>query len=73
MNTSSTASRRRLATSPFADREEAEIPVVAVGDRVTHDKYGLGQVTAVGAGYVIVAFGDERVRVASPFTKLTVL
>jgi hypothetical protein len=71
VNTPSAAPRRRLKTSPFADRVEEEVLALAVSDRVAHDKYGLGEVKAVGAGSVIVAFGSERVRVASPFSKLT--
>ena len=64
VNTPSAAPRRRLKTSPFADRVEEEVLALAVSD-------GLGEVKAVGAGSVIVAFGSERVRVASPFSKLT--
>ena len=63
--------RRRLKTSPFADRVADEVLSLAVADRVAHDKYGLGEVKAVGGGCVIVAFGAERVRIASPYAKLT--
>ena len=63
--------RRRLKTSPFADRVADEVLSLAVADRVAHDKYGLGEVKAVGGGCVIVAFGAERVRISSPFSKLT--
>ncbi len=73
MKTPSAAPRRRLLTSPFADRAEPAVPSLAVADRVTHDKFGLGEVKAVGDGYVIVGFGSARVRVASPFSRLTTL
>lgn len=63
--------RRRLKTSPFADRVADEVLDLAVADRVAHDKYGLGEVKAVGGGCVIVAFGAERVRISSPYAKLT--
>jgi hypothetical protein len=63
--------RTRLKSSPFAERVVDEVPTLAVADRVAHDKYGLGEVKAVGGGCVIVAFGSERVRFASPSAKLT--
>ncbi len=64
-------SRSRLTSSPFARPVADEVPTLAVADRVTHDKYGLGEVKAVGGGCVIVAFGSERVRIASPYARLT--
>lgn len=70
MKTPSTAPRRRLRTSPFTDRTEASVPSMAVADRVTHEKFGLGVVKAVGDDFVIVAFGSDRVRVQSPFSRL---
>ncbi|GAA3104340.1 hypothetical protein GCM10010530_30250 [Kribbella aluminosa] len=46
-----------------------------VGDRVSHDKEGVGRITAVeGAEAVVVEFGDGRLlRVPAPFQKLHVL
>ena len=44
---------------------------LSVADRVAHDKYGLGEVKSVGGGCVIVAFGSDRVRISSPFSRLT--
>jgi hypothetical protein len=73
VKTPSTAPRRRLRTSPFADRVEAAAPVLAPADRVTHEKYGLGEITSVGDGFVVVRFGSDHVRVASPFSRLTAL
>ncbi|MGW1227031.1 DNA helicase PcrA [Streptomyces sp. NPDC001478] len=60
------ASRARSGPSGFATRRASEKPTVAlaVGDRVTHDQFGLGTVTAVeGVGdqaKATVDFGDER-------------
>jgi DNA helicase-2/ATP-dependent DNA helicase PcrA len=59
-------------------RKDAEIPSLAVGDRVTHDAYGLGKVVAVeGAGPNAVAkidFGTDGTKRLllrySPVTKL---
>ncbi|MEV1044666.1 DNA helicase PcrA [Streptomyces sp. NPDC049916] len=66
ISSSLSASRSRSGPSGFATRRSSEKPVVAlaVGDRVTHDQFGLGTVTAVeGAGdqaKATVDFGDER-------------
>ncbi len=59
-------------------RKDTEIPSLAVGDRVTHDAYGLGKVVALeGAGPNAVAkidFGSDGVKRLllrySPVTKL---
>ncbi len=59
-------------------RKDAEIPSLAVGDRVTHDAYGLGKVVSVeGAGQNAVAkidFGADGTKRLllrySPVTKL---
>lgn len=73
MTPPSAAPRQRLSTSPFAAKEAVPALQIAVADRVTHDKFGLGRVESVGEGYVIVAFGSERVRVTSPFSRLSPL
>lgn len=73
MKTSASAPRRRLATSPFADRPEPVIEKYAVDEMVTHDRLGLGRVVAEGGGTVVVAFGSDHVRIPSPFTRLTKL
>jgi len=45
-----------------------------VQDQVTHDKYGLGRVVAVEDDTALVIdFGNHRVRIATPCTKLTKL
>jgi DNA helicase-2/ATP-dependent DNA helicase PcrA len=52
--------------SGFATRRAQEKPVVslAVGDRVTHDQFGLGTVIAVkgsgGNAEATIDFGDDR-------------
>jgi hypothetical protein len=45
----------------------------AAEDRVTHDTYGLGVVVEGDETAVVVDFGSQRVRITSPFTKLTKL
>jgi hypothetical protein len=68
-------SRRFLPTSPFNARP-ADPPVeqFTVRDQVTHDKYGLGWVLLVeDDDAVIVDFGSHKVRIPSPFAKLTKL
>lgn len=43
-------------------------------DQVTHDKYGLGRVTAVEDDTALVIdFGTQRVRITTPCAKLTKL
>ncbi|MFE0703716.1 DNA helicase PcrA [Streptomyces sp. NPDC058872] len=60
------SSRARSGPSGFATRRAGEKPVVSlqVGDRVTHDQFGLGTVTAVtGAGtdaQATIDFGDAK-------------
>ena len=45
----------------------------AIDDRVSHDIYGLGRVISTDTEAVMVVFGAQRVRVASPFRKLQLL
>ena len=65
---------RHLPNSPFnAAREAARIPVMhfEVGERVTHDRHGLGRVTGFdGEAAIYVDFGGDRRRVSLPTTKL---
>ncbi|MCT2546369.1 DNA helicase PcrA [Streptomyces atratus] len=66
ITSSLSASRSRSGPSGFATRRTSDRPTItlAVGDRVTHDQFGLGTVTAVeGVGdqaKATVDFGDER-------------
>ena len=75
MKPSHAAPRRSLPGSPWNNRP-ADPPVeqFTVRDQVTHDKYGLGWVLLVeDDDAVIVDFGSHKVRIASPFAKLTKL
>jgi hypothetical protein len=67
------APRRFLPGSPF-NLLPVEPPVeqFAVRDQVSHDKYGLGRVVLVeDEDAVIVVFGSRKIRILSPFAKLT--
>ncbi|MBM9504700.1 DNA helicase PcrA [Actinacidiphila acididurans] len=63
---SSIAARGRSGPSAFATRRAGDRPVIslAVGDRVTHDQFGLGTVIAVsgrpGDEKATIDFGDDR-------------
>ncbi|WP_395295356.1 hypothetical protein ACF9IK_18890 [Kitasatospora hibisci] len=62
------AVRRHLPTSPFKARTEAPRKHFALGDRVTHDAYGLGRVIGVeGDTAVLVDFGSRQERIAEPY------
>ncbi|MFI1103198.1 DNA helicase PcrA [Streptomyces melanogenes] len=60
------SSRARSGPSGFATRRTSDKPVIAltIGDRVTHDQFGLGTVVSVtGSGsdaQATIDFGDER-------------
>jgi hypothetical protein len=69
-------SRRFLPGSPFnvAPVEPPPVEQFAVDDQVSHDKYGLGRVILVeGDEAVVVDFRSRKVRILSPFAKLTKL
>jgi hypothetical protein len=58
-------SRRVIAGSPFAQPavEAGPVPVYEVGDRVTHDRHGMGKVILVGYPNVLrIDFGVNGVR-----------
>jgi hypothetical protein len=64
---------RRLPTSPFRAPAPDPAPheIYAVGDRVNHDRYGVGTVTEVeDARSVVVDFGPEMRRIQLPNPKL---
>lgn len=65
-----TATRRHLSSSPFVAEPDPVIEEFAVGDRVTHDKYGLGRIVARDEVAVTADFGSHRVRIPSPFHRL---
>ncbi|PYC83168.1 hypothetical protein C7C46_09170 [Streptomyces tateyamensis] len=69
----SAAGPRPLPTSPFKPRREAPPKHFAVGDRVTHDGYGLGRVISVegdGNTAVLVDFGSRQERISHPYTAM---
>ncbi|GGQ89633.1 hypothetical protein [Kitasatospora griseola] len=67
----SEAVRRHLPTSPFKARTATPCKHFALGDRVTHDAYGLGRVIGVeGDTAVLVDFGSRQERVAEPYTAM---
>jgi hypothetical protein len=67
-------SRRHLSSSPFHPPVQPPVESYAENDRVSHDRYGLGRVIDVeGEVAVIVAFGSQKVRIHTPFNKLTKL
>jgi len=75
MNSASAGNRRYLPSSPFKP-PPAPPPVeqFEVDDLVTHEKYGLGRVVLVeGDTAVVVDFAPRRVRILTPFTKMTKL
>ncbi|CAL9524470.1 hypothetical protein SUDANB176_03918 [Streptomyces sp. enrichment culture] len=68
------APKRHLATSPFKAPVTPAPKHFAVGDQVTHDAHGLGRVIGVEDGIAaLVDFGPTRVRVLSPYAKMTKL
>ncbi|MEV8376041.1 hypothetical protein AB0P21_25100 [Kribbella sp. NPDC056861] len=72
MEPSRATTRRHLSTSPFKPRVPAPIKTFEEGDRVSHDKEGMGRIHAVeGPHAVIVDLGGGKLlRVLSPFDKL---
>jgi hypothetical protein len=73
VNSHRAAPRRHLATSPFKAPDPAPpAEQFAVNDKVTHDKYGLGTVTAVDEGIaLLINFGSHVQRIMTPSSKLT--
>ena len=70
---SSQPPQRHLATSPFAPAPEVSIETFECDDLVQHDSYGMGRVVHRDSAAVIVDFRDQKVRVPSPFHKMTKL
>ena len=65
---------RRPPGSPFSTPAPRPVKVFEVGDRVTHDRCGLGRVVDVEPDVAVhVEFGQQTVRVVAPFTDLTKL
>jgi hypothetical protein len=73
MTPSAGARPRHLASSPFQRGPEPEIEQYAIDDLVCHDSHGVGRVIRLEPAAVVVDFGAQKVRVMSPFRKLTKL
>ena len=71
--TPSPARRRHLASSPFQPNPDPVIEQFEPGDLVSHDSYGMGRVVDAEAAAVTVDFGTQKVRITSPFTKMSKL
>ncbi|MFI0940876.1 MULTISPECIES: hypothetical protein [unclassified Streptomyces] len=72
--TKSDVPKRHLPTSPFKAPVVPTAKHFAVGDQVTHDMYGLGRVIDTEEGVAaLVDFGSARMRIPSPYTKMTKL
>ncbi|MEU6210585.1 hypothetical protein ACN6AT_29290 [Streptomyces sp. JL4002] len=68
------APRRHLPSSPFKPAVELPVLEFGVGDRVTHDEYGLGRVVGIEEGIaVLVDFGSVQKRILSPYDKMAAL
>ncbi|MDZ5660656.1 hypothetical protein SFC79_02670 [Nocardioides sp. S-58] len=61
---------KHLKSSPFAPAPEVVVENYDIGDRVSHDLYGLGTVTKVDSHAVTVDFGSQAVRIKPPFAKM---
>ncbi|WP_369234484.1 hypothetical protein AB5J56_22050 [Streptomyces sp. R21] len=69
--TKPTAPRRHLPTSPFAAPTAPEAKHFSLGDRVSHDQFGLGTIVGVEEGIaMLVDFGSHQARVVSPYTRM---
>ncbi|MCO5995823.1 hypothetical protein [Actinoallomurus rhizosphaericola] len=74
MRAARAATRRHLPTSPFKAPVVTPVEQFAVRDQVSHDRYGLGVVTAVEDGIAVsVDFGSQTERIPAPYAKLVKL
>jgi hypothetical protein len=75
MNSSSAWNRRHLPTSPFKPPPEPPpVERYELDDLVTHDKYGMGRVIIVeGDDAVVVDFATQKVRIPTPFARMSKL
>jgi hypothetical protein len=75
VSSGSNGNRRYLPSSPFKPPPEAPpVEQYEVHDLVTHDKYGLGRVIGIeGDDAVVVDFAPRRVRITTPFARMTKL
>jgi len=74
MHSPRAANRRYLPTSPFKPPpEEPPAEQYELDDLVTHDKYGLGRVILVESDAVVVDFANRKIRITTPFARMTKL
>ncbi|MEU8133741.1 hypothetical protein [Streptodolium elevatio] len=65
------APRRQLSTSPFTVPAAPVAKHFDPGERVSHDRYGLGKVIGVeDETAMLVDFGSYKVRILNPYTGL---
>ncbi|WP_344045103.1 hypothetical protein [Nocardioides panacihumi] len=69
--TTSAGPRRHMASSPFRPKPEPIIEEYALDDLVSHDSYGVGRVIQLEAGAVLVDFRSQKVRITSPYAKMS--
>jgi hypothetical protein len=65
--------RRFLPSSPFQAQPTPEAHEFSVGDRITHDRHGLGKVISASEHRIDVDFGFAVIAIALPNAKLTPL
>jgi hypothetical protein len=75
MNSASAWNRRYLPSSPFKPPpEDPPVERYELDDLVTHDKYGMGRVILVeDDASVVVDFATRKVRIVTPFARMTKL
>lgn len=63
--------RRHLPTSPFEAPAAPSAKHFSLGDRVSHDQYGLGKIIGVEDGIaMLVDFGSHQTRIISPYSRM---
>ena len=60
-----------MASSPFRPKPEPIIEEYALDDLVSHDSYGVGRVIGMETGAVLVDFRSQKVRITSPYAKMS--
>ncbi|MBC7595286.1 MAG: hypothetical protein H7288_15325 [Kineosporiaceae bacterium] len=64
-------SRRHLSSSPFKPPVEEPVVIYEIGERVTHDTYGLGRIIGLENGIAVsIDFGSFTKRINLPSKKL---
>ena len=66
--------RRYLPNSPFKAPVVPDVEEYEVGDRVMHDTFGIGRVTALEGKFAVqVDFNPKLERITLPCAKMTAL